>query len=138
MESEKFIQINIPCKDCLVSPTCKDKAYIDKKIKHYELFEFVLALRRWNEKEKIYRKGLIEAWANLGWQIFSNMRSSEFRGLPPNITPQFLEVISELSATIQWIINSQSWRDGKKYKFDQREIEEKIKRAIGWIKAGVP
>ena len=75
----------------------------------------------------------MEAWANMGWDIFSNMRSSEFKDLPDEISPEFIDLLIELSSIIQWVINSQSWRDGKKYDFDKTEIKRKLKKAVGWI-----
>ena len=73
MSSEKFLQINLPCDECLVAPACEDKKEIDHKTSKYELFQLMLTLRRWDESQKCYRKGLIEAWANMGHDIFSNM-----------------------------------------------------------------
>ena len=102
-------------------------------MKHYDLFDFLLALRRWDESKKVYRKGLIEAWANLGWDIFQNMRTSEFNELPPEVAPVYLDVLIELSALIQWIINSSSWREGQKFDFDISEIKHKLKLANNWV-----
>jgi hypothetical protein len=133
MSSEKFIQLNIPCKECLVGPICEDKKIIEQQIKEQKFFEFLLALKQWDETKKVYRKGLIEAWANMGWDIFSNMRSSEFKDLPNKISPEFIETLAELAATIQWIINSTSWQEGKKHDFDKTEIKHKLEIAIGWI-----
>jgi len=133
MPSEKFAQLAIPCKECLVSPICEDKKRIDLEMKKHEMFGFFLGLRKWDESKKIYRKGLMEAWANMGWDIFSNMRSSEFKDLPDEVSPEFIDVLIELSSAIQWIVNSQSWRDGKKHDFDKTEIKHKIEKALGWI-----
>jgi len=131
--SVKFRQINIPCATCLVTASCEDKDRTIKEIERFPMFDLLLGLQRWDESKKVYRKGLMEAWANMGWDIFSNMRSSEFKDLPDEISPEFIDLLIELSSIIQWVINSQSWRDGKKYDFDKTEIKRKLKKAVGWI-----
>jgi hypothetical protein len=131
--SEKFLQINIPCKDCLVAPACEEKKTIDVKVKQQELFEFMLTLRRWDETKKSYRKGLIEAWVNMGKDIFNGYRTDEFDGVPNSSTPEYLNVLIELTNTMQWMINSKSWRDGEMHSFDKIDCHDKLKQAIGWI-----
>jgi len=131
--SVKFRQINIPCATCLVAASCQDKARTYKELDRFPLFDFLLGLQKWDETKKVYRKGLIEAWANLGWDIFSNMRTTEFKELPQEIAPQFLDLLIELSGLIQWVINSTSWRCGEKQVFDISEIKSKIEKAKGWI-----
>lgn len=132
--SEKFEQINIPCKDCLVQAMCDDKKAIENITKGYDLFDFMLALRKWDESKKVYRKGLIEAWANLGWKIFENIRTDSFRDLPPEVSPVYLDALMELAGVIQWIINSTSWRKGQKFDFDIVQIEHKIDMAKRWVR----
>ena len=131
--SARFKQINVPCVTCLVQASCQDKERLDQELSRFEFFAFLLGLQKWDEKEKVYRKGLIEAWANLGWDIFSNMRSSEFQDLPDNVSPEFIDALIEISGAVQWIINSTSWRTGRKQDFDKTEIKRKLKKAIGWI-----
>ena len=131
--SEKFLQINIPCKDCLVAPACEDKKRIDQKVEPHDLFNFMLTLRRWDESQKCYRKGLIEAWVNMGKDIFSGMKTDEFNNLPGNAIPEYLNVLIELTNTMQWMINSKSWRDGAMHDFDKIDCHDKLKQAIGWI-----
>jgi len=135
MSSEKFVQLNIPCKECLVSPICQDKQKIDQELEQHkgELMEFFLSLRKWDESKKVYRKGLIEAWANMGWDIFSHMGTTDFKDIPNHARPEFLNLLIELSSLIQWIINSKSWEDGEVYDFDQFEIKAKLKKAMNWI-----
>ena len=131
--SVKFKQINVPCATCLVTASCQDKERTLNETERFPLFDFLLGLQRWDESKKVYRKGLIEAWANLGWDIFSNMRSSEFKDLPDDVSPEFIDALIEISGAVQWIINSESWRRGKKHDFDKTEIKRKLKKAIGWI-----
>lgn len=128
MESQKFTQVSIPCKDCLVKAACKDKPRLSE-----DIFAFMLVMKKWDEKQKVYRKGLIECWANMGWDIFSSMRSSEFDEIPKNLAPQFVDVLIELSSLIQWIIHSTSWQKGEKFDFDIAEIKRKIEKAKGWV-----
>ena len=61
MSSEKFIQVIIPCKDFLVAAACQDKRVIDD---HSDLFNVMFAMNKWDESKKVYRKGLVECWAN--------------------------------------------------------------------------
>jgi len=124
MASERFIQLSIPCKECLVSPICKDKIKIDDQIKKHNLYYFMLGLGKWDQSEKSYKKGLIEAWANMGWSIFATFRSSDYG---KKTCFEFIHILIELSSIAQWIIHSTSWRDGKQHDFDKIEIENKIK-----------
>ena len=96
MDSEKFHQINVPCVTCLVQASCQDKIRLEHELSKHEFFAFLLGLQKWDESKKVYRKGLIEAWANLGWEIFSNMRTSEFDDLPDEVSPVFLDIYSDL------------------------------------------
>ena len=131
--SEEFKQINVPCATCLVTASCQDKARTLQEIEKFPLFDFLLGLQRWDESKKVYRKGLLEAWANLGWQILSSMKTTEFKDLPPEVAPQFLDLLIELSGLCQWIVNSTSWRVGEKQTFDITEIKRKLDKAKGWI-----
>lgn len=132
--SRRFKQINVPCVTCLVAASCEDKKRIEDTLSKGEYYSFLLGLEKWDESQKVYRKGLIEAWANLGWDIFGNLRTSEFRDIPKPAAPEFLDLLIELSSLIQWIVNSQSWRDAEKHGFDITEIQSKLRKAIGWSK----
>ena len=129
--SEQFIELSMPCTECIVAAICKDKPR--SILKKDDIFPFVLAMRKFDEKKKIYRKGLIECWANMGWRLVSNMRTSEYKQFPKNVAPEFVDVLIELSNTIQYIINSKSWRDGEKHDFDKSEIALRIKKALTWV-----
>ena len=131
--SRKFQQINVPCVTCLVAASCQDKEIVEDRLGKDEFFSFLLGLRKWDESKKVYRKGLIEAWANLGWDLFSNMHTTEFKEIPRHAAPEFLDLLIELSGLIQWVVNSTSWQKGEKFDFDKREIESKLKKALGWI-----
>ena len=131
--SVKFRQINIPCATCLVTASCEDKDRTIQEIEKFPMFDFLLGLQKWDESKKVYRKGLIEAWANMGWDMFSNMRTTEFKDLPKEVSPEFLDLLIELAGLIQWIINSTSWRNGEKQDFDITEIKRKLEKAKGWI-----
>lgn len=130
--SEKFIELYIPCKECLVAPACKDKKKIGT-YKNAELRDIFLGLKKWNEKEKVFKKGVIEAWVNMGCDIFSNMRPNEVEDIPDSAFPEYLNVLIELVNILQWLINSKSWRDGKPHDFDKSELKNKLKQAMGWV-----
>ena len=98
MESRTFKQVTVPCKDCLVVAACEDKKREGNQLDN--IFEFMMVMERWDEKEKCYRKGLIECWANMGWQILSSMRDDEFREIPRHTAPEFLDLLIELSLSL--------------------------------------
>lgn len=131
--SERFVQINIPCNDCLVSPVCQDKKTIDHTLSKYELFNFMLSLRKWDESQKCYRKGLMEAWVNNGADIMRSMSTSEFNDLPNHAVPEYLNALIEIVNTLEWMVNSTSWREGKMYDFDKTEFKNKLKQALAWV-----
>ena len=133
MPSERFVQLNIPCNECLVSPACKDKKEIDKIKDKYELYQFMLGLRRWDESKKCYTKGLIEAWINEGANIIQNLQPGQYNHLPKHAVPEYLNSLIELANSLQWMINSQSWKDGKMHKLDKEKFKEKLQQAIAWI-----
>lgn len=138
--TEKYIQLYLPCKECLVSPICSDKKNFDqhkKKIKG-ELFDFMLGLKRWDHSQKTYHKGLIEAWIDMEWNLVSNCSNSDYyrpqeSSAIKNTGPEYIHVLIELANTLQWMINSESWRTGEIQDFDKTELALKLKQAIGWI-----
>jgi hypothetical protein len=133
MTSERFLQISIPCNDCLVAPICEDKKSIDDSTNKHDLYQFMLTLRKWDESQKCYRKGLLEAWVNMGADLISNMRTSEFNDLPNHAVPEYLNPLIEIVNSLQWMVNSTSWREGKMYDFDKAEFKKKLKQAVAWV-----
>ena len=133
MSSEQFLQIAIPCKECIVSPICEDKKIIDKQVGQKDLYQFMLTLRKWDESQKCYRKGLIEAWVNMGGDLFQSMRTSEFNDLPDHAVPEYLNALIEITNSLQWMINSISWREGEMHDFDKAEFKKKLQQAVAWI-----
>ena len=137
MPSEKFLQLAIPCKDCIVAPVCEDKQRIDDALEREEkkhgLYEFALTLRRWDESEKCYRKGLLEAWVNMGADILQNFRTDEFNHLPNHAVPEYLNALIEITNSLQWMIHSTSWRKGEMHDFDKVEFKKKLQQAVAWV-----
>ena len=127
--SESFIQVTIPCKNCLVAAACQDK----KKLND-DIYDSMLAISKFDLSKKIYRKGLIECWANLGWNIISNMRDTEVKNKTKESIPEFMDLLIELTALLQWMVNSTSWKKGQKFGFDKTEITRRLEAAIGYIK----
>lgn len=130
---ERFIQLNAPCKECLVAPACEDKKLIDEEMDHYDLYDFFLVLKKWNEAKKMYRKGLIEAWISMGKDIINNAATDKIEGIPEEAQPVYMNSLIELAATLEWMINSASWQKGREYDFDIAEVKKKLNQAIGWL-----
>lgn len=128
--SEKFLQVMIPCKDCLVRAACQDKR--KTSLREDKIHNFMLVMEIWDTHEKCYKKGLMECWANMGWEIFSHLKSDDFTGMKES-APEFLDLLVELTGLIQWIIHSTSWEKGEKFEFDKFEIRSKLEKAKGWI-----
>jgi hypothetical protein len=132
MSSEKFIQLNFPCGDCLVSPACQTKPL---GVKAKELYPMVLSMKKWDESKKIYRKGLIECWVNMGVSIIQNMRDSEFKEIPEHARPEFIDSLIEITALLEYMIHCTSWQKGQKFDFDISELQRRLDLAKGWTVA---
>ena len=132
MKSEDFIQFNFPCKDCLVRAACQDKPGNDQ-IKH--LYDMdnprCLAIPKFNSDEKTYMKALIECMANLFPTVINNMQKSEdpqtSRETHNNIPMQYVIMLGQMTALMQWIVNSTSLDIGELQDFDRFEVNKKSK-----------
>ena len=133
---ERFLQLNVPCKECLVSSICQDKKDIDAETDQYELYDMMLTLRRWDESKKMYRKGLIEAWISMGKDIIFNMATDPIKGIPEEAQPVYLNSLIELASTLEWMINSTSWKTGRERDFDIADVKRKMQQAIAWLSPG--
>lgn len=127
--SEKFRFFVMPCKECIVQAICKDKDQIDTK----EVSKRYIAIPKWDRSKKSHHKGLLECWANLGWDIIS-AAIGKVKTAPPNtISITYINYLIELSGLIQWIVNSKSWEDGEEHSFDINEIRYKAEQSMKWI-----
>jgi hypothetical protein len=129
--SEEFKNVIIPCKDCLVLAACQDVKIIKETLN--TTFPHMLVMEKWDTNKKCYKKGIMECWANLGWDIFSSIRTYEFAGMKSS-APVLLNLFVELTALMQWIVNSTSWERGETFDFDISEIKKRIQTAKGWVK----
>jgi hypothetical protein len=134
MPSEKFTQIGFPCVDCLVNATCREKP--DKEVADpNDYYPMVLAFKKWDESKKVYRKGLLECWVNMGRQIIDKARDKDCTYKPQSMNPAFLDFILAIIGMLEYIIHSTSWAEGEKQDFDIVEIQRQLDLARGWIKS---
>ena len=132
--TEKFTQIGFPCVDCLVNAACKEKPHV-QVANPDDYYPMVLAFKKWNEKEKIYRKGLLECWVNMGRLVIDSARDKDCTYKPQSVNPAFLDFILEIIGILEYIINSTSWRTGEKQDFDIKELQRMLDGAKKWIKS---
>lgn len=133
MTTEKFTQIGFPCIDCLVSATCRDKPH-NQVADPKDFYPMMLAFRKWDESKKVYRKGLLECWVNMGRMVIDKARDKDCTYKPQSVNPAFLDFILEIIGILEYIINSTSWNVGQKQEFDIIELQKQLDAARGWIK----
>lgn len=130
MGTENFEVVPFPCTECLVQAACTDKPKTSK-----DIYSICLLIPKWDESCKIYRKGLIECWVNMGLTILQNQRDFTHEGMPQESSPTFNEALFEIVQLLQYIINSTSWRMGERYDFDIEEMQTQVRKISHWIKA---
>lgn len=140
--SLEFLQFRMPCSECIIQAICKDKHH--KSVELSKLTHLCLALPDWDPEKKMYVKGLAECWANLGFDIVKALRRAKLDNrriemgevdisklaIVPN---QYIDFLIELAHTIQWIVNSTSWRVGELNGFDSFEVKDKMKNISSWL-----
>jgi len=144
--SLEFLQFRMPCADCVIQAICKDKHY-----KSCDLYQFghcmCLALPAWDPSQKMYVKGLTECWVNLGYELLKALRTAKLenrrieRGLLQkdkcfSVPNQYVDFLIDLINTMQWMINSTSWREGELHNFDSYEIKRSMKNITNWLRDG--
>lgn len=126
--SNEFIQFTFPCTDCIVRAACKNKPTAKEDL-YSGISRPCLALPSYKE-DKSYHKMLVECWANLGWTILEAIQKREE---PPGtnkdnkVPSSYIRAMHQMASTIQYMVNSTSWHEGKLLPFDQWEINEKLK-----------
>jgi hypothetical protein len=117
---------------------CTEKENVkDKKINTQH--KMCLSLPEWNIEEKIYLKGLFECMINLSWKITEALTREKKRDdeegsqQSRRIPTQYIDMLIDVVATLQWMINSTSWKEGKLYNFDAYEIKHKLKNVTHWL-----
>ena len=129
--NQKFITVPIPCKDCLVQAACKKKI----PIKVDDFYQTAILVPKWNEKEKVYKKGLIECWVDMGTKIRQRKDHKFPQDFPQHAQIAFLDALIEIINFLEYIVDSTSWRDGKRYQFDIDDLKEKLERVDYWLNA---
>lgn len=127
-KTEKFVHMRIKnCQDCLVAPICEGKKEIDSQIKETELYDFMFGIRKWDESQKLFRKGLLEAWINMGISIvYKNIADIQYKEYPKPVSPVFLEIIYEMIQILIYIVNSLSWEGGEINNTDLEILKQKV------------
>ena len=134
--SLNFIQFTIPCETCLVQSMCEQKANV-KEMKLNKYSKTCLGVPDWDMNEKVYMKGLIECWVNIGWSLITKAISekTERPGIKKsvNMPYQYIDMLIDIIGTLQWIVNSTSWDEGELYDFDAFEVKYKLKNVSNWL-----
>jgi len=139
--SLEFLQFTIPCETCIVQAICQDKKSVHKDIN--KRISLCLALPEWDINKKVHLKGLLECWANLGEALCQNLSSVKLENKrrmaddPKNSTSipdEYIDFLTIIASTLQWVVNSTSWKKGELYNFDSSEIELKIKNVESYLR----
>jgi len=133
--SNEFVQFTFPCTDCLVRAACNQKGKPPIKIQR----KTCLAIPEWDQNKKTYIKGLYECLINLSWDATKSLRQLKYdtnSNLANSIPSEYINFLIDILGTLQWIINSTSWREGELYNFDSIEIKNKLKHLSGWLNKG--
>jgi len=139
--SLEFLQFTIPCETCIVQAMCQDKKNVPKDINKH--IQTCLALPEWDMDKKSYLKGLLECWVNLGEGICQKLSRAKLENKrrmaddPKNSTSipdEYIDFLTIIASTLQWVVNSTSWKKGELYNFDSSEIELKIKNVESYLR----
>lgn len=132
MKSEKFVNTTIPCKVCLVSPMCEalSETKDDLKLETLdELYNSMIVLKKWDERKKILKKGIIEAWINMGFSIIESTYvkngtyiKPDYEGFPEKSFPVFTEILDLITRALKIIMQSKSWEDSVEYQVDKERL----------------
>ncbi len=128
--SERFVNLVVPCNECLVRPICKDKKETERRT---NLYNGLLGIPKVDETKKMYHKSLIECWANMGVDIIEHMSHFQTEGMPKEAQAVFMNYLIEVSNTLRWLVNSESWKDGKENSYDSMSLRHKTRQSIGWL-----
>ena len=95
------------------------------------LYDIMLVFKRWDESKKILKKGVIEAWINMGLSIISStyVRKCDskfimpnYEGFPDKSFPVFVDILNLLTTILKVMMESQSWNDSVEYKEDKENM----------------
>lgn len=130
IKTEQFVYITIPCQNCIVAPVCDEKEELKTSIEICDIYSFMLALKKWDEKDKMWRKGLIEAWVNMGINITKNIRIKSHLEYPNHMRGEFISEILQIIKILTHIINSESWNIGNKIEEDKTKVKQLLHSLI--------
>ncbi len=130
--SLEFLQLRMPCEECIIQAICKDK-YHTSDISINKSISYCLVLPDWDMKEKVYPKGLLECLINITWDVIEKISREKMNNNKTSIPNQYIDMLISITATLQWMINSSSWYEGELYGFDASEIKSKLKNVTHWL-----
>ncbi len=128
--SKEFVQFTFPCSTCLVQAACKDKP-----VKKEDLYDAVksckcLTLPAFDPTSMTYHKMMMECYSNFGPDLMNHVQKSYSpSGVETHnsIPVRFMQIMIQMTAVMQYMVNSTSWREGDLKAFDKHEINLKLK-----------
>ncbi len=136
--SHDFIQWTPKCTNCLVKACCVDYRSMEETNEIKNFLDFPprsLSIPKF--AGGTYSKILIECIANILFDAVNSMQKIEMpREIERenNLPMGYIRVLVRLSNTLQWIVNSTSWREGGElHLFDKMEVERMLKFLVGTL-----
>lgn len=138
--TEKFVEFTLPCHECIVQASCQSKSKVklfedgtddlNKNLKLSDLYFSVLAIPKFDERKKCWKKGMLEMWINMGYglAVKHGLKRSDYKGYGDK-GPAFADFINELAQMLTYIIHSTSWEEGEEKPFDIDELKRKLNTA---------
>ena len=127
--SQKFVQFNFPCIDCIVRAACEMQNSITADHLYDSQCARCIAIPRL-EDDKSYHKVLIECMANLFKDLMSSVQKIEEPiGINKDnkVPHRYIITFYQLACAMQHMVNSTSWEIGELQQFDIDEINRKLK-----------
>lgn len=131
--SHEFIQWAPKCTNCLVKACCVDYRSMEEANEIKNFLEFPprsLALPKYKE-DTTHSKMLIECLANMLFDAVNGMDKIEMpREIEKNnnLPMGYVRLLVRLSNTLQWVVNSTSWKEGGElHLFDKMEVKNMLK-----------
>lgn len=127
--SKEFVEFTFPCTACLVQAACQEKP--TEKADLYDSSKNCRCLTLPTlEKGMTYHKMMIECYSNFGPQLMNHIQKSYSpSGVEThnNIPVGYVQMMVQMTAIMQYMVNSTSWAEGDLKPFDKHEINLKLK-----------
>jgi len=129
--SQKFVQFNFPCIDCIVRAACELQEAITADHLYDSKYPRCVTMPRL-EDDKSYHKVLIECMANLFKSLMNSVQKIEEPiGINKDnkVPHKYITLFYQMTCVMQYMVNSTSWKIGELKQFDIDEINRKLKVA---------